>query len=128
MIEFALRTKTERYLYVEALLSCLDRGNLKAQQACQDILDIGRTGNVLSQSAERSVSTRINGVIAAYWGLRSDGFTKNLSDHIVERARKMPALPSRREVIVRRPGGIQTYELSRRSHVLEELFCCSAQG
>ncbi len=66
MTEFVLRTRTERRLYVEALLSCLDRDTLTAQQACQDILDIGRTGNLQTESAERSISTRIDGIIAAY--------------------------------------------------------------
>ena len=66
MTDFILRTSTERRLYVEALLTCIDRGTVTAQQACQDIQDLCRTAKVLPDDAVRLFSRRIDGIIAAY--------------------------------------------------------------
>lgn len=66
MTDFILRTGTERHLYVEALLLCIDRGTVTAQQACQDIQDICRAATVLSDDVMRLFSNRIDGIIAAY--------------------------------------------------------------
>ncbi len=84
MTDFVLRTGTERSLYVESLLSCIDSGTVTLVQACQDIENMCRATGAVSDEMARAVSTRIRGILAAYMAHTIDATlaAKNVVDVI----------------------------------------------
>ncbi len=63
---FHLKTEIERKLYIQALLQCLERGTLTAEELLNDfntiILTIARAGII----EDRRLQRRIEGILAAY--------------------------------------------------------------
>ncbi len=68
MTEFVLKTETERHLYAEAILVCLDRGTLSDAEAERDLKDMifASASPNTRQDTERRLSNRILDILKAY--------------------------------------------------------------
>ena len=76
MTDFVLRTKTERALYIEALLCCVEQGTVSEAQASQDIEKLCLPSGDLSPDARRFLTQRVSGILSAY---RAQAIDANLA-------------------------------------------------
>ncbi|MBP2160457.1 MULTISPECIES: hypothetical protein [Asticcacaulis] len=67
MVEFVLKTETERRLYVDALLHCLDHGTLAKEEVLRDIEALIQQ-NVWAEDKERlrALMSRLEGIVVSY--------------------------------------------------------------
>lgn len=67
MVEFVLKTETERRLYIDALLHCIDHGTLAEKDVLHDLEALLNQGiEAEDESASRSVLERLSGILASY--------------------------------------------------------------
>lgn len=66
MSEFVLKTETERRLYVEALLHCLDHQTLTTHEVLQDLQDILTDDNNIQMPARVGTLPRGEAILIAY--------------------------------------------------------------